>query len=366
MDQKISARAGKRISIKPFSSVEIPIHCEDNLDLDELQFVPRHRIPQLRLSVQLVSPGRPVLQAYNETPRPIKIPKRTKLGKFKPRVPFRFYDLPQELREIILDFAVADAHPGLEALTLKSEPGFIKDDGEGGSISMMPTIAGSFGSRYVGRSIAFPFMSKSSLTLTSKTMADDYQTALWRFLLRKESSWLKMRVHNFFFEVVHFFLARCSQQQLSNLRSPGKLVLQLSVRYRGIKSPTPSKWAWNTERWSAFCLVNKISPWVTFREAFFLTHQGQRLVQQALAGACQRAMNGPTGDQIIMILDALDDICKLNKWIGNGYWLSVHTRKSEDLEKEEFYFKGVEYDGDGAYIDQRLLEACPFVRVTEE
>ena len=91
-------------------------------------------------------------------------------------------------------------------------------------------------------------------------------------------------------------------------------------------------------------------------------YQGQRLVQQALAGACQRA----TGEQVVMILDALDDICKLNKWLGNGYWLSVRTRKSEDLEKEEFYFKGVEYDGDGAPIDQRLLDACPSVRVEEE
>jgi hypothetical protein len=332
--------------------MEIPIRCNDIVDLDKLQFTPRHRVPHLRLSVRLVSPKQAFLRAYNETSRPIKIPSNTKLGKFKALVPFRFYDLPQELRDLILDFAIKDAHPNLQSLTFKSEPGFVKDDGEDGSISMKPINAGKFGSRYLGRSIAFPFMSKCSLTLASKKLADDYQTALWRFLLHEESSWLKLRVHNFFFETAHFFLARCSQQQLSKLRLPGKVVLHLSLRYRSISGHTPSKWAWNTERWSEYCLANKISTWVIFTEAFFLQIQGQRLVQQALAGACQRALKAPTGEQIVMILDALDDICKLNRWTGNGYWLSIHTRTDEVLEQEEYYFKGVEYDEHGVPVDQ--------------
>lgn len=357
MNQNIRVRTGKSISLSPFSTVDIPIRYDDILDLDKQQFVPRHRIPHLGLSVQMVSPKQPLLRAYNETFRPIKIPKHTKLGKFKQRAHFRFYDLPQELRDLILDFALADAHPDLESLTLKCEPGFVKD-GEDGSISRMPTKAGKFGSRYDGRSIAFPFMSKCSLTLTSKTLASDFQTALWRFLLREEGSWLKMRVHNFSFETAHFFLARCSQKQLSSLRLPGKLVLQMSLRCRSASGP---QWAWNAERWSEYCLLNKVSPWVIFTEAFFLQHQGQRLVQQALANACQRATKIPTGDQVVMILDAPDDVCKQNCWTRNGYWLSVNKRSAKVLDQEEYYFKGVEYDSEGALVDQRMLEASPSV-----
>lgn len=362
MDQNIRVRTGKRISLSPFSTVDIPVHCDDILDLDKQHFVPRHRIPQLGLSVQMVSHEHLFLRAYNETSRPIKIPKHTKLGKFKPRAHFRFYDLSQELRDLILDIALADAHPSLESLTLKFEPGFVKD-GQNGSISMMPTATGKFGSRYDGRSIAFPFMSKCSLTFTLKTLADDFQTALWRFLLREKGSWLKMRVHNFSFETAHFFLARCSQQKLSGLRLPGKLVLQMSLRCRSASGP---QWACNTERWSECCLLNKVSPWVIFTEAFFLQRQGQRLVQQALANACQRAMKGPTptGDQVVVILDALDEICKQNYWTRNGYWLSVNKRSAKVLDQEEYYFKGVEYDSDGVLVDQ-LLEACPFVRAEE-
>lgn len=142
MNQKIRARTGRRMSISPFSTEDIRIRCKDILDLDKLQFMPRHRIPHLSLSVQMVSPEQPFLRAYNKTSRPITIPRNTKLGKFKPRVSFRFYDLPPELRDLILDFALADAHPDLKTLTLKCEPGFVKDD-EDGSISMMPTIAGN-------------------------------------------------------------------------------------------------------------------------------------------------------------------------------------------------------------------------------
>lgn len=362
MEQKVRVRTVKRISLSQFSTVDIPIRCGGILDLDKLQFVPRHRISHLSVSVQGVNCQKPFLRACNEASRPINIPRNTKLGKFKLRAPFRFYDLPKELRELILDFALLDAHPGLKALALKYEPGFVKD-AEDSSISMMPTNVGKFGSRYVGRSIAFPFLSKCSLTLTSKMLADDFQTALWRFLLREESSWLKLRVHNFSFETAHFFLARCSQRQLSKLRLPGKLVLQLSLRHR---SASASQWAWNTERWSAYCFVNRVSPWVVFTEAFFVQRQGQRLVQQALANACQRATKDPTGDQLVMILDALDDICKQNYWTRTGYWLSVYKRTAEMLEQEEYYFKGVEYDSDGALVDQRFLEVCPSVCVTKE
>lgn len=365
MNQKIRVRTGKRISLPPFSTVYIPIRCDDMLDLDKLQFVPRHRISHINVSVELADPEQPFLRAYNETSRPIKIPKHTKLGKFKPRVPFRFYDLPQELRDLVLDFVLADAHPNLGSLTLKCEPGFVKDD-EDGSISMMPTNSGKFGSRYIGRSIAFPFMSKCSLIFTSRKLADDYQTALWRFLLRNENSWLKLRVHNFYFEAAQFFLARCSQQQLSILRLPGKFVLQLSLHCRSVTGDTPSKWAWNVGRWSQYCTLHKVSPWVIFTRAFFLQFQGQRRVQKALAEACQRTTRGPKGDQSVMILDALDDICMLNKWTSNGYWLIAHTRTEEVLEQEEYYFKGVEYDGDGVLVDQLLLEACPSVCSTED
>jgi hypothetical protein len=364
MDQTLYARIRQSILISPFSTVEIPIRCHNIFELDKLQFVPRRRIPRLGVSVQMVNSEQPSLRAYNETPQIIKIPKNTKLGKFKPRAPFRFYDLPQELRDMILDYALVDAHPDLKTLTLKREPGFVKDD-QDASISL-PDRVGKFGSRYLGRSVAFPFMSKCSLTLTSKTLADDYQTTLWRFLLREESSWLKLRVHNFNFEAAHFFLARCSQQQLSKLRLQGKLVLQLSVRYRSLTGHIPSKWAFNAERWGEHCTKNKISPWVIFTEAFFLQVQSQRYVQQALAGACQRAAKRPSGDQVVMILDALDDIVRLNKWTGNGYWLSVYKRPDEDLEQEECYFKGVEFDGDGALVHQRLLEACPSFGVEEE
>ena len=143
-------------------------------------------------------------------------------------------------------------------------------------------------------------------------------------------------------------------------------MLQLSLRYRCASTAAPSKWAWQTERWSEYCTANKISPWVIFTQAFFLTRPDQRLVQQALAGACQRALKGPSGEQVVMILDALDDICRLNKWTGTGYWLTVHKRADKVLEQEEYYFKGVEYDGDGVLVDQRLLEACLPVRVEEE
>jgi hypothetical protein len=113
-------------------------------------------------------------------------------------------------------------------------------------------------------------------------------------------------------------------------------------------------------------MKNKISPWVIFTEAFFLQVQSQRYIQQALAGACQRAAKRPSGDQVVMILDALDDIVRLNKWTGNGYWLHVYKRPDEDLEKEEYYFKGVEFDADGSLVDQRLLEACAPVAVEED
>ena len=237
MKSQLRARTRKHIFIPPFSTIEIPIHCAPDIELDKLQFIPRHRIPHLNVTIQLVGFEKPFLRAHNETHHHIGIPRHTKLGKFTPRAPFRFYDLPRELRDVILDYALADAHPGLETLTLKSQPGFVKGDGEDGSISMMPKNA-KFGSRFLGRSIAFPFISNSNLTLTSKTLADDYQNALWRFLLREESSWLKMRVHNFDFEAAHFFLARCSQQQLSQLRLPGKLVLQMSVRHRSSSEQT--------------------------------------------------------------------------------------------------------------------------------
>ena len=44
-----------------------------------------------------------------------------------------------------------------------------------------------------------------------------------------------------------------------------------------------------------------------------------------------------------MIMDALDDICKLNRWTRTGYWISIHEHTEKELEKEEYYFKGVEY-----------------------
>lgn len=105
---------------------------------------------------------------------------------------------------------------------------------------------------------------------------------------------------------------------------------------------------------------------MVFTEAFFLQRQYQCLVQQALANACQRATNGPTCDQVIMISDALEDTCKLNRWTRNGYWLGVNELTDEILDQENYYFKGVEYDSESALVDQRSLDTGPSVCVTEE
>ena len=349
------ARTMETMSIPPRSTVEILVRRHPIPKGDKhraiFQFVPRHHVPLLSVDHQLVRVinKQIFLRISNESAEPIRIRANKSLGKFKRPSPFRFYDLPKELRDMILDFAVSDAHPGLKTLALKSEHGFVKEGGEGGddsSISMVPKDA-KFGSRYVGRSIAFPFMSKCDLTLASKSLADEYQGALWRFLLREESCWLQLRVHNFDFEVAHFFLARCSPQQLSQLRMPGKLVLQMSIRNRSIPESFQNKWRGSSEMWSASCKANKINPWVVFKKAFFLQRQDQQRLQDALAKACKRATKGSNCEQLVMIMDALDDICRLNRWTKTGYWISIHERSEGELGKEEFYFKSVEYGIDG-------------------
>jgi len=267
---------------------------------------------------------------------------------------------------MVLDFALADAHPDLDTLTLKCQPGFFKSD-EDGSISLMPKVARLYSVMFQD-SIAFPFNSWSSLTLTSKTLANDYQNALLRFLLRKESCWLQLRVHNFNFEAVQLCLQSCSQQQLSQLRAPGKLVLQLSAHGRRGSYDFQTGWCANTQKWSSFCKEKKVSPWVIFTRARFVQCMDQQTLQNALAKASAKAMQGSAGEQVVMILDALDDICKQNSWLKTGYWLGIHERTHEELQQEECYFKGVEYGSDGKPIeelvgDRELLEGSPSLHV---
>jgi hypothetical protein len=136
---------------------------------------------------------------------------------------FRFYELPNELQDLTLDFT----HPKSEILTLKSQPSFVKDL-ENGAITLK--LARS--EQNSRTSIAFPFKSRCSLALTSKCLAEAYHTALLRFLLRDEVAWLKLEVLNFDFRAAQEFLHSCPQQHLSKLRSPGKLALKLSVHDR--------------------------------------------------------------------------------------------------------------------------------------
>jgi hypothetical protein len=354
MKQQLCARTRNKISIPPYGTVDIPIHRNHVIEPDEhlntLRFVPRYCIPHLSVDIQLLRNNQSFLRAYNRSSRRIKIPRHTKLGNFRPPRPFRFYDLPPELRDIVLDFAVSDTHPNLETLTLKCLPGFIKG-GETGSISLMLKDAGH-NSINLNDSIAFPFRSSHSLALTSKSLADDFHIALRRFLLHKKTCWLQLRVHNFNFEAAQLFLRSCSQQQSSQLRVPGKLVLQLSARARSGSDDHQKKWCANVERWSALCQGKKVSPWVIFRRAFFLQRKNQRDLQNALAKTATIATHHCTGEQVVMIMDALDDICKLNSWTKNGNWISIHGRTDEVLWQEKYDFKGVEYGSDREIVEE--------------
>jgi hypothetical protein len=213
------------VFIPPFSTAEIPIHiiCAHGPGKSMLlQFVPRHRSPFLRISNQLLGLNASSLQASNTTSRPVCIPGQTVLGTLKAPTRFRFYDLPRELRDTILGFTLEDEYPDEEVLTLKSKPGFVKSSEDG-------SIALTFRSTADKSQIAFPFKSRFSLALASKTMADEYHDALLRLLLRKENAWLKMEIDNFDFSAAQEFLRSCPPQQVPKLRSPGKLALNLSI-----------------------------------------------------------------------------------------------------------------------------------------
>jgi hypothetical protein len=85
-----------------------------------MQFVPRHHISALHICAQLLAPNASSLQVSNIASRPIDIPGRTVLGTLKPPKLFRFYQLPKELQDLILDFTLLDTRPNAKTLTLKS------------------------------------------------------------------------------------------------------------------------------------------------------------------------------------------------------------------------------------------------------
>lgn len=381
MKQQLRVRTNMGMSIPPHTTLSIPIRRNRILKPDEhlttLRFVPRCHIPHLRMKVQVLRHNQTILQATNEASSPIWVPKNTVLGKFRPPLPFRFDDLPRELQDMILDLALADAHPSLKVLTLKAQPGFIKTLAQDGSISLVPRYlpSASKNKHRVFHSIAYPFELRCNLALVSKSMAEIFQNALWRFLIREESSWLQLRVRNFDFDAAQKFLRDCSAQQLEQLRVPGKLVLQLSIR--GWSSRTQIGWCTNIQNWSLFCKMRLVNPWMIFTRAFFLQRRDQVCFQDTLAtrgrqaGASKKGSKVFHGQQLDMIVNALLDIGGMNGWTKTGYNISVHERAEDELTQEEYYFKGAEFDSDGFLAEglplkQQLLENCPASQAVED
>jgi hypothetical protein len=278
MEQPTHVRTTKHTAfIPPYSTTQVLIqptraHGPDRSSL--MQFVPRHHISALHICAQLLGPDADSLQVSNITSRPIDIPGRTLLGTLKPTKRFQFYELPKELQDLILDFT----HPKSKILTLKSQPGLVKDL-ENETITLKSK---NFG-QHSRTSVALPFKSRCSLTLTSKRLAEDYHTALLRFLLRDEDAWLKIEVINFDFRAAQEFLHRCPQQQLSKSRSPGKLALNISIR--DWLSSQDQDWCVNIHTWSATCATEMVNPWVIFTRAGFKKHRWELFLKGALGRA---------------------------------------------------------------------------------
>jgi hypothetical protein len=298
-----------------------------------MQFVPRHRISALHICSQLLAPNADSLQVSNTTSRQICIPGRTVLGTLKLPSLFRFYELLNELQDLILDFM----HPKSKILTLKSQPGLVKDL-ENGAITLKSKKSG----KDPRTSIAFPFKSQCSLALTSKRLAEAYHTALMRFLLRDEEAWLKLEVLNFDFRAAQEFLHRCPQQHLSKLRSPGKLALNLSVHDQ--LSTRDQNWCAAIHSCSTTCAAEKVNPWVIF------TRDGFQQRRWFLKGALSRVYSEYNKDSAIkqqlgMIFEALLDIGAANYYSRmSDVNARTYERTARELDSEECYWKGVEYD----------------------
>jgi hypothetical protein len=304
-----------------------------------MQFVPRHHISALHICAQLLAPNANSLEVSNITSRPIDIPGRTVLGTLKPPRLFRFYELPKELQDQILDYTLLDARSNSKILTLKSQPGFVKDL-ENGAITLKSKRSG----QNSPTSVAFPFKSSCSLALTSKRLAEDYHSAFLRLLLQDEEAWLKIKVFNFDFRAARDFLHCCPQEQLSKLRSPGKLALNLSVH--DWLSTQDQDWCAEIHKWSAYCATEMVNPWVIFTRAGFKKRRWELFLKHALRTTYkQHRDDSAIIQQFGMILEALLDICELNHYsrVG-GMHARTYGRTAKELNSEEYYFKGIEYD----------------------
>lgn len=338
MEQPTHVRTKKRTTfIPPYSTAQVPIqptraHGPDGSG--SMQFVPRPHISALHICAQLLAPNAGSLQVSNTTSRQICIPGRTVLGTPKPPSLSQFYELPNKLQDLILDFT----HPKSKILTLKNQP-FVKDL-ENGAIALKSARSGP----NPRTSIAFPFKSRCSLALTSKRLAEAYHTALLRFLLRDEEAWLKLEVLNFDFTAAQDFLHSCPQQHLPKIRSPGKLAWNLSVHDK--LSTQDQNWCAAIHSWSTTCAAELVNPWVIFTRAGFQQRHWELFLQGALSGVCtEYRENSAIFQQLGMILEALLDICASNYYSRiSDVNARTYQRTARELDSEECYCKGVEYD----------------------
>jgi hypothetical protein len=343
MEQPTHVRTTKRTAfIPPYSTTQVliqPTPAQGPDGYGSMQFVPRHHISALHICAQLLAPNASSLQVSNITSRPIDIPGRTVLGTLKLPSLFRFYELPKELRDLILDYALLYTRPNSKILTLRSQPGFVKNL-ETGAITLKSKRSG----QNSPTSVAFTFKSRCSLALTSKRLAEDYHSALLRLLLQEEEAWLKIEVINFDFRAARDFLHSCPQEQLSKLRSPGKLALNLSVH--DWLSTQDRDWCANIHEWSATCAAEMVNPWVIFTRAGFKKRRWELFLKHALRTTYKQYRDDSAIiQQFGMILEALVDICELNQYSrAGGMNARTYKRMARELNSEEYYSKGIEYD----------------------
>jgi hypothetical protein len=165
-----------------------------------------------------------------------------------------------------------------------------------------------------------------------------------RLLLQDEEAWLKIEVINFDFRAARDFLHCCPQEQLSKLRSPGKLALNLSVH--DWLSTQDQDWCAEIHKWSAYCATEMVNPWVIFTRAGFKKRRWELFLKHALRTTYkQHRDDSAIIQQFGMILEALLDICELNHYsrVG-GMHARTYGRTAKELNSEEYYFKGIEYD----------------------
>jgi hypothetical protein len=183
-------------------------------------------------------------------------------------------------------------------------------------------------------------------------MADEYHDALLRLLLRNENAWLKIEINKLDFKAAQGFLHSCPEEQLSKLRSPGKLALNLSIddwESRVEWIDMHKQWFPNTHKWSTDYATKKVIPWVVFKRAGFPDRREEYWFQGAVRRAYKKSYEteSAVSQQSGMIRDALLNVCQLNRYARRaraGSLIRTHKRTAEEPKSIECYVQGIEYD----------------------